>query len=597
MKLNEEMKEIYRKYSFILTYTQKRWGILLFILTIIGAVCETLGVSVILPFVQVMMLPDQLMQNDTVRQVVIKFNIQRSNELVWIVGIGVIIVYTIKNMYLFFLSYIRVKFACKVQRELSIEMLQNYMRRGYLFFSGTTTGELLRGMMGSITNVYEGLYQMFKLMAELFTALCIVLYVMTTDWMMALCVVGLAILCLMIVTVGIRKWTKRSGEIIFKYDGKINKTLLQAFQGIKEVLVMRRQEYFLKTYQNEYIHKQKGMIGRTLSMESPAYIIEAMCVAGLIIMVCIKAVVTKDTTVLVPQLAAFAVAAFRILPSLGRISSSYNTFMSCIPGIDETYQNFKTARSYGSEKEYTLSDNQRDGISKRDWKQLNIVDVSWTYPETDKIILNNVSLQIKRGTSIAFVGPSGTGKTTFADVILGLYKPQTGKVLLDEDNIFDLGNEWGNIISFVPQNVYLLNDSIKNNIAFGIPEKDIDIEKVMYALERAQLMEFVLTLTDGVYTEIGESGIRLSGGQRQRIAIARALYNDPDILVLDEATSALDNETETAVMEAIDSLHGEKTLIIIAHRLTTIRNCDNIYKVKDGKAIPCSYQSLIEKES
>ena len=170
-------------------------------------------------------------------------------------------------------------------------------------------------------------------------------------------------------------------------------------------------------------------------------------------------------------------------------------------------------------------------------------------------------------------------------------------MLLDEDNIFDLGNEWGNIISFVPQNVYLLNDSIKNNIAFGIPEKDIDIEKVMYALERAQLTEFVLTLTDGIYTKIGESGIRLSGGQRQRIAIARALYNDPDILVLDEATSALDNETETAVMEAIDSLHGEKTLIIIAHRLTTIRNCDNIYKVKDGKAIPCSYQSLIENES
>lgn len=597
--LGKELKTIYKRYIYILTTAQKRWGVVLFVFTIIGAICETLGVSVILPLVQVMIAPEQLLKYNIVLKVMKQFNIQTPKSLIWLIGGGVILAYVIKNMYLFFLSYVRIKFACKVQRELSVEMLENYMRRGYLFFSETTTGELLRGMIDSISNVYEGLYQVFRLLAEALTVFCIVIYVMVSDWMMALCVVVLALLCLVLVATGFKRWTQRSGEIVFEYDGKINKTLLQAFQGIKEVLVMRRQQYFVKTYQDEYIHKQKGMIGKTVAMESPAYIIEGMCVAGLIVMVCIKAITTEDTTVLVPQLAAFAVAAFRILPSLGRISSCYNTFVSYIPGINETYDNFQAARTCDNSQKLNIDDkadiNIRQAVGeKRDWKQLNINNVSWTYPGTDKIILDDISLRIKKGSSIAFVGPSGAGKTTFADMILGLYKPQMGNIMLDSEDITKLDREWGNIISFVPQNVYLLNDSIRNNVAFGIPEKEIEDAKVDRALEQAQLKDFVSTLSEGIRTEIGESGMRLSGGQRQRIAIARALYNDPDILVLDEATSALDTETETAVMEAIDSLHGHKTLIIIAHRLTTIRNCDEIYRIEGGKATRCSYQELIE---
>ena len=593
------LKDIFNKYRFILTTSQKKWGVVLFFLTIIGAILETMGVSVILPLVQVMIAPDQLMRYDIIKKFMVQFSVNSTKTLVWLIGVGVIGVYIIKNIYLFFLSYIRIKYACKVQRELSVEMMQNYMKRGYSFFSNITVGELLRGMSGSVANVYEALYQVFKLLAELFTAFCIIIYVMLSDWMMALCVVALALLCLLLVATGFKRWTQRSGEIVFEYDGKINKTLLQAFQGIKEVLVMRRQQYFVKTYQDEYIYKQKGTIGKTVAMESPAYIIEGMCVTGLIVMVCIKAITTGDTTVLVPQLAAFAVAAFRILPSLGRISSCYNTFVSYIPGINETYQNFRAARACDSSQKLALNDKIDRNIKqttgeKRNWKQLNINNVSWTYPGTDKTILDDISLHIKKGSSIAFVGPSGAGKTTFADMILGLYKPQTGNIMLDSEDITKLDREWGNIISFVPQNVYLLNDSIRNNVAFGIPEKEIEDTKVDRALEQAQLKDFVSTLPNGISTEIGESGMRLSGGQRQRIAIARALYNDPDILVLDEATSALDTETETAVMEAIDSLHGHKTLIIIAHRLTTIRNCDEIYRIEGGKATRCSYRELIE---
>lgn len=599
MKALRSLKDIYEKYKFILTTSQKNWGVVLFILTGIGAILETLGVSVILPLVQVMISPEQLLHYDIVKHIMNRFGLQNPKELVWVIGACVALVYILKNIYLYFISYIRVKYACKVQRELSVEMLKNYMKRGYLFFSGATTGELMRGMLGSISNVYEGLYQVFKLLAELFTVFCIVIYVMVSDWMMAICVVALAFLCLILVATAFKKRTQKSGELIFEYDGKINKTLLQAFQGIKEVLVMRRQRYFVDTYQEEYIRKQKGMIGRTVAMESPAYVIEGMCVSGLIIVVCMKAITAEDTTILVPQLAAFAVAAFRILPSLGRISSSYNAFVSYIPGINETYQNFRLARDKAGSCEINeimeKSDSWKQNIKKRDWKELRINGISWTYPGTDRIILDKVSMNIKKGMSIAFVGPSGAGKTTFADMILGLYRPQTGSIRLDDADISNIDREWGSIISFVPQNVYLLNDSIRSNVAFGVSEEEIDDEKVRRALEEAQLTDFILTLPKGIETEIGESGIRLSGGQRQRIAIARALYNDPDILVLDEATSALDTETETAVMEAIDSLHGQKTLIIIAHRLTTVRNCDEIYRIEDGKATKCSYQELTRK--
>lgn len=594
VKVYNSVKEIYQKYLYILTGTQKRWGAVLFVLTVGGAVAETLGVSIILPLVQVMINPQQLYQYDVVKQIADILNIQSTQDLIWLVGIAVIAVYIFKNLYLFGLSYVRVKYACKIQRELSVEMMQDYMKRGYLFFLNTTTGELLRGMQRGIESVYEGFYQIFKLMAEALTVLCICIYVMISDWMMAICVIALAVVCLLLVVLGFRRWTQRAGQIVYKFDALINKTLLQAFQGIKEVLVMRRQNYFVNTYKEEYTQRQHGIVWRTVSLESPAYIIEGVCVMGMIVMVCMKALGAEGDTDLVPQLAAFAVAAFRILPSLGRISSSCNAFITCIPGINETYQNFVAVRKEKVDKDD--SDNVegvRVSSNVQDWSCIRAENIFWSYPHSDKVILNHVSMRIKKGTSVAFVGPSGAGKTTFADIILGLLQPQKGGIYLDQVSIRDIKDDWGRLISFVPQNVYLLNDTIRNNVAFGVLEKAIDDVKVMKALEQAQLKEFVENLPNGYKTVIGESGTRLSGGQRQRIAIARALYNDPDILVLDEATSALDTETETAVMESIDALQGQKTLIIIAHRLTTIKNCDKIYEIADGKAVERKYSDLV----
>lgn len=593
------IKNIWKKYKFILTASQKRWGVVIFLLTLFGAVCETLGVSIILPLVQVMMAPQQLRENAIFSPVINYLQLDSNAALVWAIGIAVIVIYLVKNAFLLFLSYARTKYSCKVQRELSVEMLESYISRGYVFFLNTGTGELMRGVAGSITSTYTALFQIFKLLAEALTVACICIYILFTDIAMAFCVIILALICLAFVVLCCQKWVKKCGEINHKYSALVNKTLLQTYQGIKEILVMRRQRYFVNSYRDNYIKQQKGIIGQTVAMESPAYVIEAVCVCGLIIAVCVKAIGADNAATLVPQLASFAVAAFRILPSLGRISSNYNQFMFCIPGIYDTYNNFKEVRSSQGKvntlKMENSSDDSHSGVhnSAKFQDKLSIENVTWKYPNTNSNVLENICMEINEGQSIAFVGKSGAGKTTLADIVLGLLIPQEGKIKIDGIDIADISGDRSHLVGFVPQNVNLLDDSVRRNVAFGIEDDKIDDKLVWRALEQAQLKDIVEKSEHGLDTEIGERGIRFSGGQRQRFAIARALYTDPDILILDEATSALDTETETAVMESINALQGHKTLIIIAHRLTTIRNCDRIYEIVDGKAVERKYEELV----
>ena len=268
--------------------------------------------------------------------------------------------------------------------------------------------------------------------------------------------------------------------------------------------------------------------------------------------------------------------------------------MFCIPAINDTYQNFKEVR--GQED---TAEEQREWDGKIEHAnlidQLSIENITWKYPTATGNVLEGVSIDIKKGQAVAFVGKSGAGKTTLADVVLGLLKPQNGCIKIDGMDIEDISGERSSLIGFVPQNANLLDDTVRRNVAFGIEDEEIDDELVWQALEQAQMKDIIEGMPEGLNTEIGERGIRFSGGQRQRFAIARALYNNPDILILDEATSALDTETETAVMKAIETLQGHKTLIIIAHRLTTIKNCDVIYEIKNRKAYERKYMELINE--
>ncbi|MDE6847500.1 MAG: ATP-binding cassette domain-containing protein, partial [Lachnospiraceae bacterium] len=340
-------------------------------------------------------------------------------------------------------------------------------------------------------------------------------------------------------------------------------------------------------YNSAYIKAEKENTKFYFLNSCPGRIIEAVCVSGIIAVVCLQYGAGNVDGNFVSKMAIFVVGAFKILPLTGNLVGMANYLVYYWAGVDATYNNLMEAERVAQEtREYILQHNANEEPIEEITMQnsLCIKNISWHYPNSDKQVLAGLSLEIHKNEAVALIGSSGAGKTTLSDIILGLYKPQEGNVMIDGIDIFTIPVQWSKLIGYVPQSVFLMDDTIRANVTFGLYEEDIDDEKVWDALERAQLAAFIRELPEGINTRVGERGIKFSGGQRQRIAIARALYYNPEILVLDEATSALDNETEKAVMEAIESLQGEKTLIIIAHRLSTIKNCDKIYEIVDGKA-------------
>lgn len=587
------LRDVFSKLKYILSGRQKRISIAVFCMTILGAIFETLGVSIIVPLVQSFLEAERLLQNKFVKIIAETLHITTSVELIIWMSVAVIVIYIVKNIYMVLLSFVRVKFAVKVKRELSVKIMHAYMDREYAYFLGVNTENILRGVGYDVSGVYEVLMQIFRILSESLTAFCICIYIFYTDPIMALGVIAVMGISLSVLMLIFRKKMKTIGDYYRECTVEVNKYLHEAFHGIKDVLVFHKEDYFIHSYETAFNNQQQVEVKKTIATESPAYLIEAVCVTGLIIVVGAKVVLGSDAASFVPQLAAFAIAAFRILPSIGKISAGFNQLIYACPAMNALYANLQEVAQFKKETRIQpqVSGNPEAKIVFQ--KEIQIKDVSWKYPSSDKMVIQNLSLTIPKGKSVAFIGQSGAGKSTLADILLGLLVPENGDVLVDGVSIYREMDSWKRTVGYVPQSVFLTDDTIRHNIAFGIAEKDIDEAKLQRAVEQAQLADTIAELPNGLDTLLGERGIRFSGGQKQRVAIARALYNDPDILILDEATAALDNNTENAVMEAIDALQGYKTLVIIAHRLTTIRNCDEIYEIGDGKAIRRSKEEVL----
>lgn len=389
---------------------------------------------------------------------------------------------------------------------------------------------------------------------------------------------------------------RKYGEYSREYAFRASQASLEAIQGNKEVLVFGRQDYFVNQYLKSMIEYNKAEVQIAVANVAPSYMIELICLLGFLFAIAIQLIVSGENGSLITQIAVVAMAAFRILPALGGLLGNVNTIVFNGPGLSSAADTLHMV----NEMDKTPGENSEKQLMFYEdihlKKELTLSNVSYAYPRTKKKVIDNLSMTISKGKSIGFIGASGAGKTTLADIILSLLKPQSGEILMDGTNIEKMGNIWHNIIGYVPQSIYMVDASIRRNVAFGIDEALVDDEKVWKALEMAQMKEFIEGLPEQIDTRVGEWGVQLSGGQRQRIAIARALYNEPDIIVLDEATAALDNETENAVMESIEALQKVKTLIIVAHRLTTIRKCDEVYEIADGKAIPIDKKQLFNSE-
>lgn len=581
LQLIKKIQIVLYKLSYILTQQQKKRSLFVLGAILIGSLMEMIGVSSMMPLIMAMLYPEKLWENPYIVKIFDFFQIRKDFPIFILIGIAVMLVYVVKNVYLIFLSYVRSKFAGDVQQELSGRMMTAFMDRDYVFFLNTNSSELLRGISEDVARVHTVLNNLFKMITDLLTIFAICLFIIYTDILMALSVIVLAGGSLIVISLLFRKRMKALGKERVRSESILKQEAYQAFQGIKEITVMNRKQYFADRYSEGWKKQKKTVIGEAVASESPAYIIETVCVIGLMLAIFIKIGIGGETDLFVAQLAAFAVGAFKILPAVSKTTSTINLMNYYLPGVEAVYSNLRAVEIY-KEKENEIAAKVRYTDFKN---ELEIRKVSWKYPTSDKMVLKNISMKVKKGTAVGLIGESGAGKSTLADIILGLLKPEDGEILLDGINIKDLGTDWNAIIGYVPQTIYLIDDTVRKNVAFGIKDDQIDDDKVWRALEQAQLKKFVEELPNGLDTFVGERGIRFSGGQRQRIAIARALYENPKILVLDEATSALDNETEEAVMEAIEALQGYKTLIIVAHRLTTIQKCDAVYEIIGGNAV------------
>lgn len=589
---------IFEHINYILTSHQKRSSIVVFISMVFCSLLELLGVSAVYPFLMLMMDESGMRDKVYVSWIYKFYPDITSVEVIILLGIGVAIIYVIKNALSIACNYIQASYSARINRELAVKMLKSYMMRPYEFFVDTHSSIILRGLQGDISSVYSIILNGFQTLAEALTIIMIVSYLIKVDIFVALVSVIAGGLCFFTITLGFKGIMKRMGALSRTLGATINGFSYQIVTGIKEISVLDRKESFVNTFES-YSRDNEKIVKKTQIISAmPDRIIEAACVVIVMTVLCIKIKHGVEMRTFIPTLGAFVMGIFRIMPSVAKISSRINLIVYCMPGLENAYTNMKEADKL--EIEYLheedrlkkqISDHRYD--IKKFETEIRVSDIHWKYKNGVDEVLRGLSIVIKRGESIGLIGSSGGGKSTLVDILMTLFKPQRGSVTMDGIDIFLMKYRWRRLIGYVPQSVFLTGGSVRSNVAFGLPDDKISDTKVWKALEQAQLKEYIDSLPDKLETVVGESGIKLSGGQRQRIAIARALYDEPEILILDEATAALDNDTENALMEAIETLQGEKTIIIVAHRLTTLRNCNRVYEIRDGKAIERDVREVV----
>ena len=527
----------------------------------------------------------------------IRPDIQNTTVII-VLAICLALIYIVKNVTAVFCNYIQLTYSTNINRELSVKMLRSYMMRPYEYFINTESQYIIRGLSGDVSSIYGIISNGFTVCAEILTIIMIVIYLIRIDIFIALVSIVSGGVCFIAITTGFKGIMKRLGRQSRRLDADSTGYTYQIISGIKEITVLDRKNCFVNSY--EHYQKLRAKITRKTGVvdSMPDRAIEAACVSVVMIVLCIRISQGVNMQLFLPTLGAFGMGMFRIMPSVSKISGRINSIVYLLPGLDNAYAIMKDAeileKNYQAEENSITAFMKDNNLYQLSFKnEIVLKDVHWRYENSKRDVLNGLNLVIRRGESVGFVGSSGGGKSTLVDVIMSLFKPQTGSVTMDGVDIFLMKYRWRSLIGYVPQNIYLTGDSVRRNVAFGLPDDQISDEKVWKALEQAQLKEYVESLPNKLETSVGERGVKFSGGQRQRVAIARALYNEPEILILDDATAALDNETEKAFMEAIEALQGEKTILLVAHRLTTVKKCDRVYEIKDGIAIERDVQEVV----
>ncbi len=580
------MRKIFKKVMRLLDAKQKRQMVGIVFMMLIGGVLESLGIALIVPIMKVVVSPEKVQESKYLSFIYNGLNLTSTTQLAAIIMVALILVFVVKNIFLYFLNVVQLRFVYTNQFATSRRMMINFMQRPYEYYLNADTSVIQRNITSDVNNMYGLILSSLQLISEVIVFTCLVAFLVSTDAEMTLSIALLLVVVLLVIKYFIKPVMVKAGQENQDYYSGLYKWIDESVTGIKEIKIANKENYFINGYADCGAGYVNAVQKYNLYNSTPRLLIETLAIAGMIGYLLVVMARGIDLTDLAPQLTVLAAAASRLLPSANRINNYLTSIAYFEPFLMNVSDNLQSEIHDGN-----ISYNSDDYRKKSQIEKLPVTksilmkDITYKYPGTDKLILDKADMEVPVGKSVGIVGTSGAGKTTIVDVMLGLLKPESGKILADGVDVMEHYPEWLKNIGYIPQTIFMIDSTIRKNVAFGYPDEEIDDTRVWNALKEASLDEFVRSLPEGLDTKIGERGIRLSGGQKQRIGIARALFEDPEVLVLDEATSALDNETEAAIMESINNLHGKKTLVIIAHRLQTIEKCDMVYSIKDGKAV------------
>ncbi len=573
------MAQILKKMNVLLDRRQKLAMAGLMVLMVIGAFLQTAGVGLLVQVVSVVIDPGAVEKSAMVRGFYDFLGCQDFQSFSVTVMALLIVTFAVKNVFLFVQQKLTFAFVYTNQFRTSERMMRNYLRRGYEFYLNADTAVVQRSITSDVNNMYALILALLQLLSDGVVSRCVVSYCLMANGLMTMLLAFSLVALMAAIKKVLKPVMHKAGEDNQNYYSSLFKWISQTVQGIKEVKIICKEQYFV----DEYRKCGKGYVDAvqrySLYNNVPKLLIETVCIGVMMGYMIVLTLTGTSTENMLEVLSTLAAAAFVLLPAVNRINNQINSiayfepfFMGVSDNLQEEIEDDRVDMSFAAEAEKLPLE-----------RSIELRDITYAYPNTEKLIFDHAELEIAIGSAVGIVGTSGAGKSTIVDVLLGLLEVRSGAIYADGVDVKTCYRAFLKNIGYIPQMIFMLDDTIRRNVAFGVHDQDIDEERIWEVLREAQLDEFVKSLPEGLDTGIGERGIRLSGGQRQRIGIARALYYDPEVLILDEATSALDNDTEAAIMDSINRLHGRKTLVIIAHRLQTIEKCDVVYRVEDGK--------------
>ncbi len=588
------LKKLYSEFS----EQEKRRLFIIACIVVVSALVQVIGIASIFPFISAASDPSIVDKNHYLNAIKLYLEIDDNRNFIVVLGGFVLLTLILTNLFLAFSTWVSMKFVVTTNHSLSFRLLQRYLNETYLFHLHRNSAELLKNITSEVNRVVNGgIMSAINIVSKGFTVFCILIFLILVDPMIAL-IVGSVLGCsYAFIYWSIRLRLQRIGIIVTKLFSDRMRFINESLGGIKELKVLGRERFYLEQFREVSEEIIKHQVFNRAAIDLPKYLLETVAFGGILAITIFMVAIRDDVQNVLPMISLYGLAGYRLMPALQAIFQSTATMKHDIAAVDLFYDDIKNTDS----TPFTLDDNDLKNTKKMPLlKDLMINNISFNYPNTLKKAVINLSITVKANTSIGIVGTSGSGKSTLVDIMLGLIQPQQGELFVDGEKLTqDTIRAWQNNIGYVPQVIFLADLTVSENIAFGIPNKDIDQKAVERAAKMANLHDFIVDeLDDGYQTIVGERGIRLSGGQRQRIGIARALYHDPNVLVLDEATSALDTTTEQTVMKAVYDLSKKKTIIMIAHRISTVQKCDSIIWLESGKVrAQGSYKDLLDNDA